>query len=142
MQGNVRIPGRFRVNRWEKTMKLEILKDEFCICQVPDYSRVRLEDDFCFTGRTDRELSLVCRAECLPENALKVDPGWRALRVAGVLDFSLVGILSDISGALARAAVPLFALSTYDTDYILVRREHLDRALAALAADGFQILAN
>ena len=83
---------------------------------------------------------MVCKTEDAPEDAVEREDGWRAFRIAGVLDFSLVGILSKISGILAGEGIGIFAVSTYNTDYILVREEDFDRALNALEARGYGIL--
>jgi len=88
--------------------------------------------------RTPDELSIVSAAGAVPES-VRSESGWRALKVAGPLDFSLVGILAALSGALARADVPLFALSTFDTDYLLVRDHDLGRAVRALESEGHRI---
>ena len=63
----------------------------------------------------------------------------RAIRICAVMDFGLIGILASIAGCLAKAQVPIFAVSTFDTDYILFKAVHLDRALAALSAAGFAL---
>ncbi len=86
--------------------------------------------------RTEAELSLVIAAEHLPAGATAVEAGWLAMAVVGPLDFSLVGILSQLSSALAAAGVSIFALSTYDTDLILVRAADRDRATTALLGAG------
>ena len=86
------------------------------------------------------EISLVCETKYLPEKASRREDGWRAFVVEGQLDFSLVGILSELSATLAKAEIPIFALSTYDTDYILVKENHFDRAIAALREAGHEIV--
>lgn len=118
-------------------MKIEQIPGEFSVCKLADYSKVDPSRPFHFTGSTDAERSLVCPTEFAPEDCLEREDGWRALRVAGQLDFSLIGILARISAALAEAGVGLFAISTYDTDYILVKSQSWDRALNALRAAGF-----
>ena len=84
-------------------MKLKKIDGEFSVCQVSDYSRVRLDARYCFIGKTDAEKSLVCLTADVPENAIARDDGWRGFHIAGVLDFALIGILSKISSILARA---------------------------------------
>ena len=118
-------------------MRLEVLGPAFSVCKVCKITGEMLSADFCFAARTDRELSLVCPQQDAPPDALAREDGWRAFRVAGTLDFGLVGILARLSSALAGAGIGLFAVSTYDTDYILVKRENLDRAVAALKAAGY-----
>jgi len=83
--------------------------------------------------RTDGELSIVVAEEAVPK-PVKAERGWVAMRIAGTLDFSLVGILSKLTGALAEANVPVFVISTYDTDVLLVRADDADRAREALSA--------
>ena len=88
--------------------------------------------------RTPDELSIVSTAGAVPES-VRSEPGWRILRVAGPLALSLVGILAALTGALARANIALFSLSTFDTDYLLICEWDLERALCALEADGHRI---
>lgn len=122
-------------------MILELLPCRFSVCRVKRQEAFDCGGDFVFTARTDREWSLVCQTEFAPaaSDCDAREDGWRAFRVAGVLDFSLIGILAGLSGVLARAGVGIFAVSTYDTDYILFREQALDMALAALRDAGYQI---
>lgn len=87
-------------------------------------------------ARTPTELSVLCEAKYVPAN-VESERGWRCLFVKGILDFSEVGILSALSGALAQAGLSLLAFSTFETDYLLVRAIEFDRALEALAEAGF-----
>lgn len=119
--------------------RLQLLASPFSICRLADFSAVDLSLPFCFTARTDEEFSLVCPTGDAPASALSREDGWRAFRFAGVLDFSLTGILSRITGLLAGEAIGLFALSTYNTDYVLMRETELRRALALLTAHGYSI---
>ncbi|MBQ9428565.1 MAG: ACT domain-containing protein [Clostridia bacterium] len=88
---------------------------------------------------TEHEISLVCESDRLPPCPVAREDGWRALVVEGPLDFSLVGILSSLSGVLAAAKVSIFALSTYDTDYLLVKARDLARALSALRGAAYVV---
>jgi hypothetical protein len=88
--------------------------------------------------RTPEELSVVCAADAVPPR-VAAERGWRALRVAGRLDFAMTGVIASIAAPLADAGVSLFALSTYDTDYVLVRDASLAAAIAALTAAGHEI---
>jgi len=114
-------------------MEFKVIEQEFSICKIHDMTQVNVEDPYFFVGKTDEELSLVCGTKYVPEKTLACEHGWRAFRIQGVLDFSLIGILAKISGALAEHQIGLFAVSTYNTDYILVKQEDLDRALAVLS---------
>lgn len=96
--------------------------------------------DLCFIGITDREISLVCETRSAPRDAVERDDGWRAFRVSGILDLSLVNVLRGITDVLADIGVPVFVVSTYDTDYVLVKEGFLDRALDALSAAGYAVV--
>ena len=121
-------------------MKIEILKETFSVCKVADLSQADLKNTFCFIGKTDEEISLVCPHESIPANVLAREDGWRAFRIQGVLDFSLVGILAKISALLSENEISIFALSTFNTDYILVKAEKLDTALGVLMKNGYSIV--
>lgn len=120
-------------------MKLKIIDQDFSICKVADLSQVDYSDEFYFIDKTDEELSLVCNTDLVPKNAIECDNGWRAFRIEGVLDFSLVGILSRISTLLAENNIGIFAVSTYNTDYILVKKENFDKAINVLERNGYVI---
>ncbi len=121
-------------------MKLKTLPYAFTVCRLADASQIDLNRDFYFLARTDEELSLVCRTEDAPANTAVRDDGWRAFRIEGVLDFSLIGILSRLSAILAENEIGIFAVSTYNTDYILVKEENFERALQVLAEKGYTIV--
>lgn len=112
---------------------------EFTVCKVKDYQKIDIEKPFVFTGATNRERSLVCPTRDAPVDAPSREDGWRMLRVGGQLDFSLVGILADLAGTLAKERIPLFALSTFDTDHLLIKNADYGRALGALRAAGYVI---
>lgn len=120
-------------------MILTVIDAEFSVCKVKDYSETNLDMPFCFIGKTDEENSLVCPVQNVPTNTMERDDGWRAFRIDGVLDFSLIGILSKISGILAEQKVGIFAVSTYNTDYILTKAENFEKALCALRSAGYEI---
>lgn len=120
-------------------MKIKRIDLAFSVCKVEDYSKVNLSSKFCFLGKTDEENSLVCLSEDVPNNSIKRDDGWKAFRIEGVLDFSLIGILSRISTVLAEEKIGIFALSTYNTDYVLVKEENYARAVTALMNAGYTI---
>ena len=91
-------------------------------------------------GIEDEEKSLVCITKDVPSNAIERDDGWKAFRIQGVLDFSLIGILSRISGILAENEIGIFAISTYNTDYVLTKKENFQRALDILKDAGYKII--
>jgi hypothetical protein len=120
-------------------MELKIINQDFSICKVDDLSQVDYSDDFCFVSKTDEELSLVCNTNLVPQNAIECDNGWKAFRIEGVLDFSIIGILSRISTLLAENKIGIFAVSTYNTDYILTKEENFDKSIKILEQNGFVI---
>ena len=121
-------------------MELKRLPYDLTVCKLADGAAVDLSAEFFFLSKTDEELSLVCRTEDAPGETAARDDGWKAFRIEGVLDFSLIGILSRLSGILASHGIGIFAMSTYNTDYILVKAEHFETALAALAAEGYTVV--
>ena len=120
-------------------MRIVALKQEFSICKLPEDSDVRSDGEIYFIAKTDEELSLVCPTEKVPANAAARDDGWLAIRIEGVLDFSLVGILAGLSRMLAEANIGIFAVSTYNTDYVLTKSACFERALSALSAAGYEV---
>ena len=121
-------------------MVLKTIEHRLSVCKVPDVSDIDLTTDFYFIGKTDEEISLVCKSEDAPAKTIERDDGWRGFRIQGVLDFSLIGILSKISGILAENKIGIFAVSTYNTDYILVKEENFEPALKALASEGYTVV--
>ena len=119
-------------------MRIEVLEPEFTVCRVTDYSEVDLEGEFVFTGSTDGERPLVCPTTAVPDDTVSREDGWRAFRIVGQLNFSLVGVLASMASALAAEGIPVFAVSTFDTDYILVRSRDLSDASDALRGSGFE----
>ena len=121
-------------------MEIKRINYHFSVCKVRDFSEVDLTKEFCFIGKTDEENSLVCTTENVPDNVLEREDGWRAVRIQGILDFSLIGILSQISAVLAKNKIGIFAISTYNTDYILMKEENFEKAIKVLTEDGYQIV--
>lgn len=121
-------------------MELKKLNRNFSICKVKDYSFVNLEAEYNFIGKTDEEKSLVCITNDVPPNVTQRDDGWKGFRIQGVLDFTLVGILSKISAVLADSGISVFAVSTYNTDYIFIKEENYQKALDILKYSGYKIV--
>ena len=121
-------------------MELKKIGHKLSVCKVNDVSDIDLTADFYFVGKTDEEFSLVCKTEDIPAKTIERDDGWRGFRIQGVLDFSLIGILSKLSGILAEHNIGIFAVSTYNTDYILVKESNFNRALAVLASNGYTVV--
>ena len=120
-------------------MELKVIDKEFSVCKVSDYSEIDIGLPYIFTGSTDEERSLVCPTDLVPDNTIERNDGWRAFRIEGVLDFSLIGILSKISMCLAENGIGIFAISTFNTDYILTKKENFDKAIDVLKAEGYLV---
>ncbi|MBP0985449.1 MAG: ACT domain-containing protein [Oscillospiraceae bacterium] len=120
-------------------MKLEILEQAFSVCKTASIGDMSCKSGFCFIARTDEENSLVCPTEEVPEDTIAREDGFRGLRVEGTLDFSLIGILAGICGILAERRIGVFVVSTFNTDYIFVRAEDLEKAVISLEENGYEI---
>ncbi len=120
-------------------MELKMLDDNFTVCKVKDFSLVNIDAEYCFIGKTDEEKSLVCLTADVPSNVIERDDGWKGFRIQGILDFSLIGILSKISTILAEEDISIFAISTYNTDYVLLKEENYQKALGILEHFGYNI---
>lgn len=122
-------------------MQLVVLDRELALCRLgpedpfPEWA----VGDFVATVRTGEELSVVCSAAQVP-NHVQASHGWRAIRVAGTLDLSLTGVLAELLGPLERAGIPIFAISSFDTDYVLVPGDRLDEATEALRDTGHAVI--
>ena len=120
-------------------MELEKLSFPLSVCKLASLEDFDPGASFYFFGRTGEELSLVCPSAEVPAAALAREDGWRGFRICGSLDFSLIGILARITGLLAEEKIGLIAVSTYDTDYILVKEENCERALSVLCGAGYRL---
>lgn len=120
-------------------MEIKKIEYKFSVCKVKDFSMINLESEYCFVGKTDEEKSLVCIEENVPDNVIAQDNGWKAFKIQGILDFSLIGILSKISTLLAENDIGIFAISTYNTDYILTKESNYFKALEVLSNAGYRI---
>lgn len=120
-------------------MKIKFFKEDFSVVKLRDLTKLDVSQDLFFLSKTPDELSLVCPTQQAPENALKADHGWKAFRVEGELDFALVGILARITGVLAEKKISVFAVSTYDTDYVLIKQVKVEEAREALREAGYEV---
>ncbi len=120
-------------------MELIVIEQEFTVCKIDDVNKINFSDEYCFLGKTKEEISLVCRTSYAPTEVIERSDGWRAFRIHGILDFSLIGILSKITTILAENHIGVFAVSTYNTDYILTKTVDFEKALDALEQQGYRI---
>ncbi len=121
---------------------LQLLTDPLTIHSLPPDESIPSEvvaAKLFFIGRTADELSIVCPSD-IEIDSDETEPGWQALEVLGPLGFSLTGILSNISGVLAQANISIFAVSTFETDYIMVKEQNMADAINALRKDGYKVL--
>lgn len=109
---------------------------------LKNLQRIDWQIPFCFLSKTTEELSLICPEANLPTQTLPCEYGWRTFRIGGTLDFTIVGILANLSGLLAAGGIIIFAVSTYNTDYILIKETALKLASEVLAASGYNIITN
>lgn len=121
-------------------MEIKKIHQDFSVCKVKDYSLVNLDSEYSFIGKTDEEKSLVCITSEVPENTVQCDDGWKAFRIQGILDFSLIGILAKIAAVLADNGISIFVISTYNTDYVLIKKENYQKGLEILQAAGYTIV--
>ena len=118
-------------------LNLKVLDYCLTVCKLESVKQIDPDKEFFFVGKTEDEISLVCQTKDVPAQTLAREDGWKAFCIVGVLDFSLIGILAKISNILADNGVSIFAVSTYNTDYILVKEDKLAQALEVLAEQGF-----
>lgn len=122
------------------TFDLRVLSDTFAICRfdpdaaIPDWANGELVA----ITRTHEDLSIICRQEHVPDD-VRAERGWCCLRVVGKLDFSLVGVIASLSTVLADAGISVFVVSTFDTDYMLVKNTNVERAVEALVEAGHSV---
>src|SRR6186713_2403398 len=120
-------------------MEVAVVPGTLAICRLHATDRIpswalELHEGFVSITRTPDELSIVCAQDAVPPD-IQVEEDWRALVIPGPIPFEATGVLSALATPLADAGIPIFAISTYDTDYVLVRQSNLERALEALHAD-------
>lgn len=126
----------------EKILTMKLLNEKYGVCKldktdsIPKWAQ---KSDFFSITRTSDELSIVCSQDDIPDD-IKCEKDWRILKIMGPLDFSLIGILASISTILAQKEISIFAISTYDTDYILVKKKDIDNAIAALIAERYEVI--
>lgn len=121
-------------------MEIKKIKGDFSVCKVKDYSLVDLNQEYVFIGKTEEENSLVCLTQNVPKNTIIREDGWKAFRIQGKLDFSLIGILSKIAGILADHKIGIFVISTFNTDYVLTKKDNFENALNLLKESRYEIL--
>lgn len=121
-------------------LELKLIPGSFTVCQVNDISEIQFDRQYVFVGKTEEELSLVCQTEDVPEYCNKREDGWKAFRVEGVLEFSLIGIIAGISKLLAEYQISIYVVSTYNTDYVFVKDQYFTRTIQILSEAGYRFI--
>lgn len=121
-------------------MTCKVLQEKLTVCKLKTLPANLPTDGFFNLTKTDEEISLVCQTEKVPQNTVAREDGWRAFRLEGTLDFSLIGILSRLTEILAKEKIAVFAISTYNTDYLLIKEPELEPAIHALQNSGYEVI--
>ena len=123
-------------------LSLSVLPGRYSVCRLDPATSVppwATQGDFFSVTGTVEELSVVCETAAVPPG-IRATNDWRVLAVQGPLDFDVVGVLAELSARLANAAISTFVISTYDTDYLLVRERDVERSACALRAAGHSVV--
>ena len=108
-------------------MILKKINKSFTVCKVKNINEIDFSDEYCFVGKTDEELSLVCSEKRAPKDCIEREDGWTAFTIEGTLDLSLIGLIS-------------FVVSTINTDYVLVKTENFENAKNKLISLGYEFI--
>ena len=130
-----------RISRLRPTLRLIRIPNEFAICKLDPEHPIpawAVRGPVWSVTRTMTELSIVCGSSVVPEGVV-ASTGWRAVQLDGPLAFDMIGVISSLTVALAKADIPVFVLSTFDTDLLLVRSELFERACLVLSVQGHTI---
>ena len=122
-------------------LRIRLLQGTYAVCQIKDTENFLSyfdEKEFFSITKTEDEISVVMLQDKISSD-VKVEKDWRILKVEGTLDFSLIGILAKISGILAKNSISIFVISTFNTDYILVKEEKIEKAMTVLSKEGYEI---
>ena len=122
-------------------LKLKILDGLYAVCQVGEnFKNFDLENkDFFSITKTEDEVSVVMLQDKI-KSEIKAEKDWKILKIEGILDFSLIGILSKISSILAKNQISVFVISTFNTDYILIKEEKIEEAISILTQEEYEVI--
>ena len=123
-------------------LQLVVLPDLYAVARLDPDAAVpgwASSGEFCSLTRTADELSVACREHLVPDG-MRCERGWRCLRVAGTMDFSMVGVVSSLATPIAESGLGVFVVSTFDTDYLLVKDHDLERVIQALRGYGHNVI--
>ena len=120
-------------------MKLEKIECDFTVCQIKSIKNVDFTREYVFLSKTTDEISLVCESDFIPSDVVACEHGWKALRISGTLEFGMLGVIAKISDILAEADISIFVVSTYNTDYILIKTDNYEKGILALRRNGYVV---
>ncbi len=120
-------------------MKIEFLNYDLVVCKVSSMADIKAQGEFFSVTNTGEEISVICEKKYLDFDYIEANMDWSMFRVVGNLDFSLVGIISKISAILAENKISIFVLSTYNTDYVLIKKECIKDAKRLLSNNGYLV---
>ena len=120
-------------------MELQIIEHGFSVCKIKDLKQVDFNEEFVFLLKALDEVTLVCKSELVPSNIIASESGWRALKVAGILEFGMIGVIAKISKILSEAKISIFVASTYNTDYFFVKEENFEKAIQMLKRNNYTV---
>jgi len=120
-------------------MELIKLSGDFSVCKIKSPEQIDFSQEFVFLSKTDDEISLVCDSFRVPPGTIDYEPNWKGLKISGVLDFGMIGVIAKISNILAEAGISIFVISTYNTDYVFVKAENYDKCTYELMRSGYVV---
>lgn len=120
-------------------MNIRLIPEEFIVCKLTSLDEVIMNKPYTFVAVTDDEISLVCAKRDLPLGAEVSEEGWRIFKIDEILDFTLIGIIGRIGSLLAEKAISIFVVSTFNTDYFMVKEKMLSEAIGTLEENGYAV---
>lgn len=121
-------------------MKLKIIDKDFVIFKTENLNNIDFNNEYVFVSKTDEEISIICDKTLLPQNTTVCDYNWKCFKIEGQLDFSLIGILSNILKILADNSISILAVSTYNTDYVFIKKQNILLAKEVLTSQGYTFI--
>ncbi len=121
-------------------MKIKVLEQEFVICKIESFEEVSIHDEFCFISKTNDEISLVCTSRYIPNKVTNIQKGYRAFRFEEELNFNAIGTIAKVTSLLSLNEIQLLVISTFNTDYFLIKNTKLNKALDILSANNYSVV--
>lgn len=121
-------------------MEIKQLNRDFTVCKLQSFNTVDLSNTFTFVSVTDDEISLVCETSHVPDNATNIESNWKGFKINGILEFNMIGVIAKISNLLAEQKISIFVISTFNTDYVLLKTDYYDKAINTLRSNNYTIV--